>query len=233
MKTAFFRVAMISTLSLLFGCGTGEYERRLEEGSADVQKNSKFAPLGSPTTIPGTQMSLQFPKVMQTFDITGDPQRAKCPVLDVPGLKATYEGTLKDDKDNDVHFYLYVGASEMKYSPVGNWLSELQQKFPKAEASNSTGANSNYSCESPEGLSVPWEEIHFKCDQKFYYPTKENPQNYMTTSGNLVCLGHIDNGICTMLFFRYPSNLESRHEADFNSDWIKLVAGTLKVEAAQ
>jgi hypothetical protein len=233
MKTAFFRVAMISTLSLLFGCGTGEYERRLAEGSADVQKNSKFAVLGSPTTIPGTQMSLQFPSVMQSFDITGDPQRGKCPVLDLQGLKATYEGTVKDDKGNDMHFYMYVAASEVKYSPAQNWLGELQQKFPKAEAFNSTGVNQNYSVQSPEGLSLSWEEIHFKCDQNFYYPTKENPQNFMTTSGILVCLCHIDNGICTSLFFRFPSNLESRHEADFDSDWIKLVAGTLKVEAAQ
>jgi hypothetical protein len=243
MKKTTFHIVMISMLALLFGCGTSEYERRLQQGAADVAGSSKFAALGEPTSIPNTQATLRFPAKMQPIDI-GDPQRGKCAVLsakgdivlEMQGQKSTYEGTLKDDKGNDMHFYMYVGASEMGPNgvlPTRIWLNNLQDKFPKNEAENSTDVNKNFTADSPEGTSVPWEEFHFKYNQKFFYPTNENPQNYQEMMGTLVCLSHAENGYYVMLWFRYPSVIDGRHAADFDSDWAKLVAGSLKVEAAQ
>jgi hypothetical protein len=240
MTKLFFRVTFVLLLLPLFGCGTSEYEKRLETGSKAASENSKFSVLGELTVIPGTSIGLRFPKVMQSIDIN-DPQRGKCVVLDpkgeknllnLTGHKATYEGTVKDTSGNELHYYIYVGVAELKVTETSSWSTSLMQGFPNADAATS-GGSSDYTVESPQGTTVTWEEMHFKCDQNFYYPTKDKPQNVQKLPGNIVGLSHMDSGIATMVIFRYPSILADRHEADFNSDWIKLIAGTLRVESAQ
>jgi hypothetical protein len=191
--------------------------------------------LGEPTSIPNTQATLRIPAKMQSIGIE-DPQRGKCPGVEIAGLKSTYEGTLKDKLGNDLHFYLYVGASELGqngFMSTRNMLNKLQEKFPKGEPENSTEINRNFTADSPEGTTVPWEEFHFKCNQNFFYPTKDNPQNYQDMMGNLSCFCHAENGYYVTLVFRYPSIIDDRHAEDFDSEWGKLVAGSLKVEAAQ
>ena len=35
------------------------------------------------------------------------------------------------------------------------------------------------------------------------------------------------------LVFRFPSNLADRHQKDFDADWLKLVAGNVKVQGGK
>ena len=79
---------------------------------------------------------------------------------------------------------------------------------------------------------MQWEEIHYNCPQKFFFPNPGNPQNAQEMPGTLVCLCRKENGVMVTLIFRYFSEFGSRHSTDFDSDWIKLIAGCVKVGAA-
>jgi hypothetical protein len=230
-------IAILPFFLLLAGCGTDEYQARLEKGASSTSAGSKFdSVLGAETTSPGplpnASVSWRMPKAMPAVNDINDPVRGKCPLIEIPGFKATYEGFVKDTKGNDLHYYLYVGASEQaqnKDLPTQTWLNVLRDKFPAANDGNSAEVNKNYSSSTPEGGSVQWEEIHFKGVQKFFYPNPENPQNNQDMSGTFVCLCRVENGVLVTLVFRYPSHFEERHSTDFDTEWLKLVAGCLKI----
>jgi len=49
-------------LVFLGGCGTGEYEKKLDDRISKLKMGSKFNLLSSPIDVPGTQVSLAFRK---------------------------------------------------------------------------------------------------------------------------------------------------------------------------
>jgi hypothetical protein len=226
--------AILSILVFSVGCGTEEYERRMRNSLDTSSSNSKFsAALEPETTIAGTKVSLRIPKGMKPVDIN-DAVRGKCPpsLLEMQNLKATYEGFIEDRDKNKMHYYLYVGVSETapnNITPLQSWLNVLKTNFPATADAGSSEVNKSYSASSPEGNAVPWEEIHFKCPQKFYYIKPDNSLINQDIPGTIVCLCHSENGAVVTLVFRYWSELETRHSTDFDSDWIKLIAGCVKV----
>ncbi len=219
----------------LAGCGTAEYQSRLDKAVSGTSSTSKFSSaLGQETTIPGTSISLRIPTAMQSVDIA-DALRGKCPLFDISGLKATYEGSVEDQAKNKLQYYLYIAVSDQNannFIPARNWLAQMQGDFPDSPDS-STEINNNYLADSPEGSPIHFEEFHYnKCLQKFLYPTPTKPDNSQKMPGNIVCLSHTENGKVVSLVFRYPSGLSDYHGANFDPDWLKLVAGTLKVGAS-
>lgn len=238
MKKTTTHILFLSIFMFLCGCGTSEYESRINSRAmSSISSGSKYAVLNAPANIPGTPagstVSLQLPKSMQAVDVN-DPLRGKCPVLEISDLKATYEGGVKDEQDNMYQFYLYVGVSEMggnNIMPTRGWLNKLQTDFKQNPGTNSSEVNKSYMAETPSGGTVQWEEIHFQGDQRFFYPNPKDPQHSQDMPGTFICLCHEENGIVVTLAFRYPSSLEPRHAADFDAEWLKLIAGSLKVEA--
>src|SRR3989304_1296552 len=49
-------------LGICWGCGTGEYERRLEARIAELKTESKFKYLASAVDVPGTRVSIRIPQ---------------------------------------------------------------------------------------------------------------------------------------------------------------------------
>jgi hypothetical protein len=232
MKKTFFNPLILPIFLLFFGCGTEEYESRLHQSLSNV--TSKFSTALNPeAAVPGTAVRLCLPKTMQLVD-AAEARRGKCPLFEIPGLKATYEGAIEDAEHNKQHYYLYVAVTDLggnSFLPTRNFLNELQQKFPADMPNGSTEVNKSFSAETPDGRAVKCEEFHFKCQQEFFCTSKDNQPSYPGMKGSLRCLCHEENGVVTTLIYRHPSSLDDRHAADFDSDWITLVAGTLKVEA--
>jgi hypothetical protein len=234
---------ILASCMFLSGCGTSEYERRLENSVGNTSKTSKFATdLGPEMTIPGTTVNLclpapkivdpkdpakLIPNEMKSMDLN-DAIRGKCPLLDeFPGLKATYEGYLDDGKGKQC-FYLYIGVSDTGakgLTPLQDWLNGKFQNLPNS----STSVNKNYSTPTPNGPALTWDEIHVTKSHKFFYPTPDKPNNSQDFMGTLCIISRIDNGKMVTLAFRYPDSFKDRHETDFDTDWLKLVAGTVKV----
>jgi hypothetical protein len=236
MKNTSIVFAVLSVFLFLAGCGTGEYESRLQKAASSSSSGSKFtSDLAEEITVPGTSISLRLPKPMQSVD-TSDAVRGKIPLFEVTGLKATYEGSLEDPETKAKQcFYLYVVSGELPpggRTSMQSWLSDYTNKFPNS-ADSSAAVNTNYSVPTPEGTSLPCEEFHYsKCMMKFFYPNPAKPQNSQDMPGNVVYLCHVENNQFVALIFRYPSNLSDYHSAAFDPDWIKLIAGTLKMGAS-
>jgi hypothetical protein len=228
-----FRLVTITLFVFLLGCGTDEYQSRLDRKLSGLSSGSKFSVLGGDTPIPDSPFSIRLPTTMQSVDIK-DAQRGKFSVFELESVKATYEGTIKDSGGGKLPYYLYVSVSDMGNStqlPLMVWLNALQTKLLNSPDSSSE-PNKNYSASTAEGGDVQWEEIHYHCPQKFLYTNNEGKQVYQDMKGTLVMISRAENGKAISLIFRYPSDLESQHGPEFDSDWIKLIAGTLKVEAS-
>jgi hypothetical protein len=235
MKKTPFIVALLPLVLFCAGCGTAEYEKRMASSTSGAASSSKFTSdlAAAETTVPGTTVTLRLPKPMQPADL-GDPLHGKFTLFDVPGMKAAYEGFVEDTDHNKIHYYLYVAVIDQPangYMPGRAWLTELQGKAAKSD-DNSAEVNKSYSASTPEGSSTIYEEFHIKCVQNFFYPKPNNPNNAQNIDGNLVCLSRTENGKVVTLIFRYPSYLKGHPSASFDPEWIKLIAGTLKVAAA-
>jgi hypothetical protein len=239
MRTIAFGLLILPTFMLLSGCGTSSYEEKMEKAASGLSSSSKFqTDLGAEVTIPGTEVSVRIPlpkgadskpNEMQPMDIN-DAVRGKCPLFDIPGLKATYEGSIDDGKGKQC-FYLSIAVSEPGLNsptPLKGWVNELSTKFPNAADSN-PNVNENYMAKMEGGGTVKWEEIHYKCGQKFFYPTADKPNNVQEFIGIIWCLSRVENGKVVTLIFRYPESLKDLHGANFDSDWLNLAAGCVKV----
>ncbi|MCC6127387.1 MAG: hypothetical protein IT426_20700 [Pirellulales bacterium] len=234
MKKIPYSFTILSLCVTLSGCGTAEYEERLERGVTSMSSGSKFnSDLNPETTVAGTQVSLRIPKAMQSVDLNDPAGRGKCPLLELPSLKAAYEGFVEDSDKNKMHYYLYVSVGEAanNFIPTLDWLNKLKGTFPNAGDDSSAAVNKDYAAATPQGDSVRWEEIHVKGPQRFYYTKPDGSQINQDIPGTIVCLNRMENGVLVSLIFRYPSALDDRHSTDFDSDWIKLVAGCAKIGA--
>jgi hypothetical protein len=123
---------------------------------------------------------------------------------------------------------LYIGVSEPgpnNMTPLQNWLMGKLQSI----SDKSSSVNKNFSASTPDGSTVVWEEINFKSTQKFFYPTADKPNNSQDMMGIIWILSRIENGKIVTLAFRYPEGFKDMHGPNFDSDWLKIVAGCVKV----
>ena len=146
-------IAAGAVLFLFFcgGCGTGDYEKKLDDRIDKLKVGSKFNLLSSPINVPGTQVSIRIPKksdsnqkafenllsggfenppLQESTEPDGkpiDPKRLKPNVLDVTDLKLTFEGFVPDAKQGKQPYYLYVAVST----------AQKQGKYPQSHAGRS------------------------------------------------------------------------------------------------
>ena len=235
MKTTSLGLASVPILLLLAGCGTDEYQRRLDSGVSASSATSKYTCLGPDTTVPGTPanttVSLRFPTAMSKVEVND--ARGKCPLLELPSLKATYEGSVTYRDGSKVRFYLYVCVSEGQNSNTArDWMDRARTNLPNLGEDSSTEVNKSYSTPTPEGSSVQWEEFHIKGKQNFYYTKADDTPINQDLPGTMICLCHAENNVTVALIYRFPKDFETQHNANFDSDWLNLVAGCLKIKSS-
>lgn len=151
-------------LGIVWGCGTSEYERRLDERITSLKTGSKFNILSSPITLPGTRVSIRIPDVFKNQPLREgvrvdgkkvDERRIKPNVIEFPSLVATYEGFIEDANRGKYPYYLYIGVStdarrdnfprnlqgELggKFSDTSQ-LNDYMHKRPRADRSNGNNA---------------------------------------------------------------------------------------------
>lgn len=134
----------------------------------------------------------------------------------------------KTKKKGKQCFYLYIGVSEAGpngTTPLQGWLNGKLQNLPDS----SITVNKNFSAPTPDGSTLVWEEIHVTKAQKFFYPTADKPNNSQDLMGTIWFISRIENGKMVTLAFRYPEGFKDLHGPNFDSEWLKLVAGCVKV----
>jgi hypothetical protein len=227
------------------GCGTGDYEQRLDKRINELKMGSKFVLLSSPIDVPGTQVSLRVPqkntsnqKAFETLSSAGfenpplqesaspdgkpiDPKRLKPNVVDVADLKLTFEGFVEDQKHGKQAYYLYVAVTtrqnrgNIPKRMQADLVSKIQDATPLTDLK----------AETPEARDILWQECQATGNQQFYYVKPDGEGQFIQLNGTVELMFHDENDALVILIWRWPAVLD---KSMFQS-WMEMVAGCVKV----
>jgi hypothetical protein len=233
------RPARLSLLALVFlcavapGCGTGEYERRMQVGKQREAQRAAEAgrfndALYGAGAIGQTPVMIRVAKVFtNSLDanspdpVTGgpiNPQRLKPPFLpDFPGFGNCYEA-YHEDPQAALPYYCYLGAVEGDASLADTVLNQLKAAFP-----GSSPAWTPYDAATPSGETVAWRKVRFAGNQPFFQKNLPMPVN---VNGIFELHVHESNGWLVFVGWRMPQSISAA------VNWEELAAltdGTVQV----
>ena len=241
---------LISTCGMLllgtvWGCGTSEYEARVEKRLRELQSGSKFNFLSDPIDIPGTSVSIRLPKkndanknsfptstdgfvnppLKEGAMVNGkavDAKRLKPGMIEINDLKVTYEGTILDRNKGNQPYYLYIavstGTSRENFPRIMR--NALAEKFPD------TTELTPYQAQTPEGRSINWQMCRGTSNQEFYYVSEKGQGQSIQLPGTFELFFLDENDTLVTLAWRLPTSIEQNIEYDL---WKNMVAGCVKI----
>jgi hypothetical protein len=219
-------------LGIFWGCGTGDYEQRLDKRIKDLKTGSKFNILSPSIDVPGTQVSIRLPQDLKGPPMTEganvdgkpvDPRRLKPNVIDVVDLKCTYEGFIQDNDKGKLHYYLYIAVST---DPTRKTYPNNLQSSLIAVINDATPLT-DISAQTPEGRAVDWKECRATGNQLFYYVMPNGEGKFIQLPGTIDIYCHDENGALVTLIWRWPTSIAQ--SIDFKS-WADLAAGCVQVK---
>jgi hypothetical protein len=242
-------LAAFAVLFLIFsgGCGTGDYEQRLDKRIKELKVGSKFNLLSSPIDVPGTQVSICIPqkndsnqKAFETSLSGGfenpplqdsvspdgkpiDPKRLKPNVLELTDLKLTFEGFVPDAKQGKQPYYLYVAVNSR--SSRGN-IPKVMQIDLGSKMKDATPLT-DLKAETPEARDILWQETQATGNQQFYYVKPDGQGQFVQLNGTIEVMFHDENDALVILIWRWPAGIDK--SIDFKS-WMEMTAGCVKVK---
>jgi hypothetical protein len=240
-------IAAVAVLFLVFwgGCGTGDYEQRLDRRINELKVGSKFNLLSSPIDVPGTQVSIRIPQkndfnknAFETLLSGGfenpplqdavspdgkpiDPRRLKPNIIDVADLKLTFEGFVKDRNEGKQAYYLYVAVTT-RQTRVN--IPKLMQADLSSKINDATPLT-DLKAQTPEARDILWQECHATGKQLFNYVNPEGLSQFVQLNGTIELMFHEENDALVVLIWRWPAALD---KSMFES-WVEMVAGCVKV----
>jgi hypothetical protein len=243
-------IAAGALLFLVFsgGCGTGDYEQRLDRRINELKIGSKFVLLSPPIDVPGTQVSIRIPQKndsnQKSFDnlpkgssggFEGpalqdsvspdgkpiDPKRLKPNIIEVSDLKLTFEGFVPDSKQGKQPYYLYVAVSTRKTR--GNIPKLMQAEL--TSKINDASPLVDLKAETPEGRDILWQECHATGKQLFNYVNLEGQSQFVQLNGTIELMFHEENDALVILIWRWPAGLDK----SIFQTWMEMTAGCVKV----
>jgi len=156
-------VLLLAAVGMTAGCGTGEYERRLQQRLSTMGQETAFAEFGSPVQVPGSTLTVSIPKELQPVDAGGDPQRVKIPFAELPEWKATYEGSLEDAAKGKQHYYCYLAVAPGENDPLTALHGRVSGAMPN------TTAPSDVQVATASGKTDAWRKFRSTGKQNFWY----------------------------------------------------------------
>jgi hypothetical protein len=223
-------------LLVVFGCGTGEYERRLSERASRPKPVASFNELYAPLALPNLPaVSVRMPVVMfkDTPLVEGslvggkpvDSRRVKPLLFELPWLKLTYEGFV-DGADGKTPYYCYVAAIDNTAGKVQNpeagLRTELSGKQPQT-LSDWTDVQTP----TPEGQAIAWRQLRFVGPQEFCIIDKAGQGQFKTLPGVLEIYLRPEAGYYVLIAWRTPSAIEQQVDL---AKWASPVAGCVSVK---
>jgi hypothetical protein len=190
------------------GCGSSEYERRLQARVSTLGQESAFAKVGNAVQPPGIGLSIAMPAEFQLLPAGADAKRAKIPFAELAELKATYEATQMDSAGGKQHYYCYLAAADPAnfgggIDPSQTLLNRIRNAFPTANIANPAPTP----VPTPSGKNETWQKFRYVGKQPFYYVDKTNQEQYPEMEGALeVWSRRVDEAKCLfMIIWRVPT----------------------------
>lgn len=236
----FFSAAVAALLfGTWVGCGTGEYERRLEANVKQRRQESAAGQMSPAAAVPGTPIKIQFPSATETVSwgasplpAETDPRRLKAPQIAsgaiLPDLRATYEGKVnygQGDAAGKMSFYCYVAAGDASSygsrDPKTNLLVRATNLFP-----GTTLQIQDVECKSGSGLSTTWGRFRGTREGEFYHEDAAGNQDFRKLAAVLEFYCCRQGNQWIVILWRVPEMYEASIEL---AKWGPLVAGGVTV----
>jgi hypothetical protein len=212
-------------LLALVGCGTGEYERRLNNRGERLrkeqeraQKESKFNDLYDwlkLTDVPAVSVRVPVlfkdPPLVEGAQVNGkvvDVRRVKPVQFDLPWLKLTYEGFV-DGADGKTPYYCYVAAAEMPADQLQTFQGTVSAAL-NAKPHDSLVDWADYQADTPDGKQIAWKKLRFVGPQEFVTLDAGGQEQFKNLPGVLEVYVHEEAGICVLIAWRAPSSIEQQ-----------------------
>jgi hypothetical protein len=210
-------LAWLPVLLALFvaaGCGTAEYERRMQARLVELRHQAKFRSLNDvPSELleGSTELTIRLPIKAGVPMTTATPdqndtskpmdaRRLQPPFLPLPGFKLCFEQMI-EAKGQQLPYTMYIAAEKLpplpegaeKRDPVESTLvNQLQTAFPDGDFKWT-----DVQCSSPDPTSTPlpgvpptfgtvlWRSLEVSNDQEFFSIPDGGVQTYVTLPGTL------------------------------------------------
>ncbi len=170
-------LAGLGLLLATVGCGTADYEARLENTVAQLKKFPPLIALAPYFSQPleGTEVNLRKPSVFgrQIPKATGEqptaPEELYPAGVPMPAHQATYEAFVKDDQGTQWYYNFVICAAQVSageaQAAVAKYLARLQATVPQTP--EDWGAP--LEIETPEGV-MRWRPL--RVEAKFQFPSR-------------------------------------------------------------
>ncbi len=236
------------------GCGTGEYEKRLQKQVAGLEKGSVFQQLYDPSPLEGTPIFVRVPKVFKQSLKEGsiidgspvDPRRTKPPKVDLlGGLKIAYEAIIADSDGNETSYYLYFAVVDVAKAEKTRFTAQRTASTLKATGTAKMhrggklyqslekafpGAVTEWEdvqCPTFDGHKVVWQKVRATGNQEFYSIDRNKQQRYATVPGVLEFYVRQEGDLLVLIIWRIPTSIESQVKL---AELAPLVAGSVTTE---
>lgn len=208
------------TLGTLAGCGTGEYEQRLD---VTVQRLKAAAnQLRPPMPVPGAPAyTIQLPGACRTALEGADARRMKPGSINLPGTVTVYE-VMVEQGDGEQPYYVYVGT--VTGQALGTITSNLQNDVKNQLTLDGTWTAKAFPAPNG-GAAVTWQVLRAKGKQVFYNLDGDGKETYPSQEGLLDIYLREEGGNIFIIAWRMPQAVENSSQM---SRWAPQVAGSLK-----
>ncbi|HUT09114.1 MAG TPA: hypothetical protein VMY42_01335 [Thermoguttaceae bacterium] len=236
-------------LGVCLGCGTGEYETRLDETVERIQKESDFGDdiCYEPQKLAETAVWFQVPKnfaetSLQEASIK-ELSRVQLPEnlnSSIPGLQWTYEGWFSYDaeegpdsgKNPKTAYYCYLSATDLLTSTTKDPMRTVRNNLDRAGSSEKSAKI--VSCKTPEGRSVTWTMTEYIIQdplQDFYHIDEEGNGQFTPMGGTLIFYGRTDEerNLAIIVGFRVPTKIWELKGFSLK-ERVALVPGSIKID---
>jgi hypothetical protein len=234
-----FLLCHVLVFSVVSGCGTGEYERRLETRRSDKAKTeAKLRALYAPLEVRGTPVSVRMPKtvfleppLVEGALVGGKPvdvRRVKPgKLVTIPGLKLTYEGFV-DTEGVKLPYYCYVGVIDAQGGQVLEEAANKMRMELAAQRPQDTSLNwQDLRVETPDGSESDWKKLRVENSQEFFTLDKAGQGQFKSVPGVLEIYLHVEAKSGVVIAWRMPAGIESKVNL---KKWATLVAECVSVK---
>ncbi len=244
-------VVVLLAVAVCQGCGTGEYESRLNGGLSSLKKGSAFQQLYDAAPLADTPVMIRVPKVFSKSFREGsvvngkpvDPRRAKPLAVDLLGaVKIAYEAFIPDSDGTEKSYYLYLAAIKAEDAEKARLTATRAQSTFKATGVAKMqrsgklfsflekafpGKVDNWQdvqCPTFDGNELTWQKLRATGNQEFFCIDRNKQQRYSSLPGSLELYVRQEGDLLVFIIWRVPTSIESQAKL---AELAPLVAGSV------
>lgn len=218
------------------GCGTREYESRLNTSITNLRRSSVFIDMHPSADLTGTPVTVKVPNLFNLPPmVKGEPvdgqevdqRRLEPPVVTVTGLMLTYEGLLADSAGGKQSYYLYLGVVDTSLL-MGKDLPTLMFRQAQTAFSGTTPLET-VTCDTPDGRSTDWKKLRVSGKQPFYYVAGDGKTDFREMDGVMEFFIRQEGNFIVTIGWRAPASPEGVDYPGL-AIWGPRIAGTVALK---